>query len=511
MSSNFWPPIDPLAAMSNLLLPPLSDVPVVRIRGCNSAGLDAAGRFVVYWMTAQRRTQWNFALDRAIEWAKHLQKPLLLVEPLGCGNRWVSARHHRFVIEGMKENARRLAESPVRYFPFLETTAGEGRAFLLAISHSACLIVADDFPLPLDLDPEPWAAELPIWLEKVNSLGLLPMSAAQEAFKTAAAFRRFLQAHLREHLLDFPAARPLSRLKLPLLNRLPAEIASRWKPAKLSAFLRNKHGLEYLPIDHSVTPVESVGGSRTAEKKLRTFFRERLPRYHEKRNDVAEESASGLSPYLHFGHISSHEIFHALARREGWTPERLAEKPTGTRDGWWGMSEAGEAFLDELITWRELGFNFCQHRKDYGEYASLPVWALGTLEKHAADPREFVYSRAEFEAAATHDPLWNAAQRQLVRDGTIHNYLRMLWGKKILQWSASPREAAETMIELNNKYALDGNDPNSYSGIFWVLGRYDRPWGPERPIFGTIRYMSSENTARKMRVKEYIEKYSCIP
>ncbi len=172
------------------------------------------------------------------------------------------------------------------------------------------------------------------------------------------------------------------------------------------------------------------------------------------------------------------------------------------------MSEASEAFLDELITWRELGFNFCRRRKDYRSYASLPDWASATLGKHAADERKYAYSLAEFESAATHDPLWNAAQRQLTREGKIHNYLRMLWGKKILEWSSGPQVAAEIMIELNNKYALDGNDPNSYSGIFWVLGRYDRPWGPERPIFGTVRYMSSENTARKMRVAEYIERYS---
>ena len=171
------------------------------------------------------------------------------------------------------------------------------------------------------------------------------------------------------------------------------------------------------------------------------------------------------------------------------------------------MSPAAEAFLDELVTWRELGFCFCSRRDDYDRYESLPDWARKTLADHAGDSREHCFSQAEFEAAATHDQVWNAAQTQLAREGRLHNYLRMLWGKKILHWSPSPREALDTMIELNNKYAVDGRDPNSYSGIFWVLGRYDRAWGPERPIFGKIRYMSSENTVRKLRMKKYLETY----
>jgi deoxyribodipyrimidine photo-lyase len=150
----------------------------------------------------------------------------------------------------------------------------------------------------------------------------------------------------------------------------------------------------------------------------------------------------------------------------------------------------------------------CWQRDDYDRYESLPDWAQTTLAEHAGDQRPFVYRPEQLEAADTHDPLWNAAQRQLVGEGRIHNYLRMLWGKKVLEWSASPREALATLIELNNKYALDGRNPNSYSGIFWVFGRYDRAWGPERPIFGKIRYMSSENTARKVRVKDYIRRYS---
>jgi deoxyribodipyrimidine photo-lyase len=175
------------------------------------------------------------------------------------------------------------------------------------------------------------------------------------------------------------------------------------------------------------------------------------------------------------------------------------------------MSAEAEAFLDQLITWRELGFNCCHMREDYDRYESLPAWARKTLAEHQGDARPHRYSLEEMEAARTYDPLWNAAQTQLVREGQMHNYLRMLWGKKILEGTSSSQEALRVMIELNNRYALDGRDPNSYSGIFWCLGRYDRPWGPERPIFGKVRYMSSANTARKLHVKEYLRKYSPEP
>jgi deoxyribodipyrimidine photo-lyase len=195
--------------------------------------------------------------------------------------------------------------------------------------------------------------------------------------------------------------------------------------------------------------------------------------------------------------------------REGWLGD-LPLRATGAKAGWWGVSAPAERFLDELVTWRELGFNLTSKRADYAAFESLPDWARRSLEHHADDPRDFVYTSDAFERAQTHDPLWNAAQRQLMVEGRIHTYLRMLWGKKILEWSPTPREALTTLVELNNKYALDGRDPNSYSGIFWVLGRYDRPWHPERPVFGVVRYMSSANTARKMRVKNYLRRFAAV-
>jgi deoxyribodipyrimidine photo-lyase len=151
-------------------------------------------------------------------------------------------------------------------------------------------------------------------------------------------------------------------------------------------------------------------------------------------------------------------------------------RSNGSREGWWNMTPAAEAFLDQLVTWREVGFNFSSHRDDTDKFSSLPAWVHKTLHDHATDQRDPLYTLEQFEFARTHEPLWNAAQTQLLLEGRIHNCLRMLWGKKILQWSGSPEDAADIIIHLNNKYTLDGRDPNSYSGIFWALGRYDRPW-----------------------------------
>jgi deoxyribodipyrimidine photo-lyase len=298
-------------------------------------------------------------------------------------------------------------------------------------------------------------------------------------------------------------------MRLPALHSLPRDILRRWPAVEPAKLLKQTDALARFPIDHTVQPVaDTPGGSRAAGDMLQSFLRERLARYATQRNEPQVEASSGLSPYLHFGHISAHQIFAAVAQQAGWSPDRISPKATGSSAGWWGASPDVESFWDELITWRELGYNMCWQREDYERYESLPGWAQQTLAKHQQDRREHVYTPRQFEAAQTHDPLWNAAQRQLMTEGRIHNYLRMLWGKKVLEWSPTPRQAAGTLIELNNKYALDGRNPNSYSGIFWVLGRYDRAWGPERPVLGTIRYMSSANTARKVRVKEYIARYS---
>jgi len=372
------------------------------------------------------------------------------------------------------------------------------------------VVILDEQPIRLSGMPAE-ETDWPVRAEAVDGCGLLPIRATDQVFPTAFAFRRFLQRTIRDHLLEWPAAEPLAEVRFPRFNGLAEEIQRRWPPACPELLQAQAEAIGRLPIDHRVSSSPMVGGRQAALGRWKRFLTEQLARYPAERNHPDADSTSGISPYLHYGHISVHEMFFALAQQESWTPDRLSRKPSGQRQGFWGMSEAAEAFLDQLVTWREVGFNFCTHRSDYDQYDSLPAWAKQTLANHRRDKRDYVYDLEEFAQARTHDPIWNAAQRQLVLEGRLHNYLRMLWGKKILEWTAGPTEALEIMIELNNRYGLDGQDPNSYTGIFWILGRYDRPWGPERPVFGTVRYMSSENTARKVRLRRYLERYGILP
>ena len=474
-------------------------VPELRISARNAAPVRPDRSFVLYWMTAARRPRSSFGLDRAIDVARELHKPLVVLEALRCGYRWASDRIHRFVFEGMADNAAAFSKAGVTYLPYVEPSPGAGRGLLQALASRACLVVTDEFPaffLPRMVAAT--APRLDVRLESVDGNGLLPLSDADRAFPTAYAFRRHLQRRLPAHLRELPEPDPLAGLRLPKAA-LPQTIKERWPSAER---------IEALPIDHSVVPVEGTrGGPRAASARLEAFVASGLPSYAERRNLPEKDGTSRLSPYLHFGHLGIHEVLLAVAAREAWSPDSLGKTAHGRKEGWWGVSPSAEAFLDEAVTWRELGYNFCALRPDYDRFDSLPDWARRTLLEHSGDPRPERYDRAVLEGARTHDPLWNAAQTQLVREGRLHNYLRMLWGKKILQWTRDPEEALDVLIELNNKYALDGRNPNSYSGIYWILGRYDRPWAPTRPIFGNVRYMSSENTARKMPVSGYVARY----
>ncbi len=483
------------------------EVPACRVRPLNRAEPRVDGDYVLYWMSAFRRPGWNFALQRAAWWATRLGKGLVVLEALRCDYPYASDRLHRFVLDGMADNAAWFRKRSVTYLPYVEPARGDGKGLLATLADRACLVVADDAPvffLPQMVAMA--AARLPILLEGIDSNGLLPLRTADRDYPSAYAFRRFLQRELPAHLLNLPLADPLA-------GALPARRPPRRQTIAGPLARRCPRRCCGTAAAWSACPSTTAwavpglrGGHRAAERRLNEFLGERLPHYPQ-RSDPAQEATSGLSPYLHFGQISSHQIFAALAAREGWSVGNLGPEQRGQRQGWWGMSAAAEAFLDQLVTWRELGYNFCAFRDDAEAYAGLPDWARRTLDEHAADPRPYLYTLEELADAASHDPLWNAAQRQLMRQGTIHNYLRMLWGKKILEWSASPRQALAVMLELNNRYALDGRDPNSASGIAWCLGRYDRPWGPERPIFGKIRYMSSENTARKFDVKPYLARF----
>ncbi len=478
-----------------------------RVRSLNQAEVRGEGDFILYWMVATRRLRWSYSLDRALEHARRLEKPLLVFEPLDVGYRWASDRLHHAIVDGMREHLATLATRGIGYYPYVEPTHGVGRGLLEALSARACVVVTDDSPV--FFTPRLLAAAARVVscrVEAVDSCGLLPLAEVDRVFTSAYQFRRFLQRVLPERLGDMPAADPLGAARLPPFGGVPKEIQERWPPAS-AADLATRGTVASLPIDHSVGRTAWRGGHAEARRALDRFLASGLGRYAEERNHPDAEVASGLSAWLHYGHVSAHEVFRAVVDAEAWSPVRIGVKADGRRSGWWGMGAGAEAFLDQLVTWRELGFAFVTRQPDFDRYESLPAWARKTLEEHSADPREHTYSPDQFAAAATHDELWNAAQRQLVEDGVIHNYLRMLWGKKILEWTDHPRDALEIMIELNNRFALDGRDPNSYSGIFWILGRFDRAW-PARPVFGKVRSMSSKATRRKVRLTAYLDRYA---
>lgn len=485
----------------------MSHVPPARVRVVRDEPPRRGADYVLYWMIAHRRLGWNFALDQAVGWARALGLGLVVLEPLEVDYPWASHRHHRFVLDGMREHRAHLAGGPVAYHPYVEPVPGAAQGLLRRVAERAALVVTDDYPtffLPALVTAA--GRTLPVRLEAVDSNGLYPMRAAGRDFSAAVHFRRHLQKTLAEHLVDLPAPDAFAGRPLRPAPTLDPDVLAGW-PAADRALLDGAPGaLARLPIDAAVPPVHHTGGTGAGRARLERFLDRGLARYADERNDPDADAASGLSPWLHWGHLSVHEVFRRLAEHEGWSPARLSTDVTARREGWWGMSAAAEAFLDELVTWRELGFGYCAHRPDHEQYASLPEWARDTLESHASDPRPHLYDLAAFEAADTHDALWNAAQRQLRREGTIHNYLRMLWGKKILEWTPDPREALAVMTELNNRWGIDGRDPNSWSGIFWVLGRFDRGW-PERPVYGKVRSMSSERTRKKVSVEAYLRRF----
>ncbi|MEZ6015215.1 MAG: deoxyribodipyrimidine photolyase [Planctomycetota bacterium] len=479
--------------------------PLDRLSTLNARPTAADGAYVLYWMNAQRRTGWNFGLEHAVARARELSRPLLVYEGLSASYRWASDRFHAFVLDGMRANAAACEAAGVSYYPYVEPDVHAGRGLLAALTKGAALVVTDEWPcfhLPR------WvarvAAESTVRVEAVDSCGILPLRSAGKEVTRAFDMRRHLQKVAVEALHRWPLAAPLADYdRARGAAALPRALTKRWPASDLA-----RVDLSALPIDHSVGVVTTQpGGQDAARARLLTFVQSKLARYPE-RNEPMADATSGLSPHLHFGHIGAHEVLDAVLRSEDWDPSSIeAARPTGKREGFWGLSAAAEGFIDELITWREVCFNTAFHRPDdYDRFDSLPAFARTTLAKHAGDPRPRLYSLEQLDAAETDDDVWNAAQRQLRREGVIHNYLRMLWGKRVLTWTRDARQALEFLIEMNNKWSLDGRDPNSYGGIFWCLGRYDRGW-PEREVFGVVRSMTSASTRRKLDLDEYLVRY----
>ncbi len=371
-------------------------VPAIRITRMNQHAYAADGKWVLYWMTAYRRTQDNFALDRAIELAEQFQKPLLILEAIREDYEWACDRFHRFLIDGMLDNQASLKDCPVLYYPFLDHAKSPGKGLLEALARVATAVVSDDFPC--FFYPKMYAklaSLLSVPLEIVDSNGLLPIRFEARTYTVAHSYRRAMQKAWEKGSPEFPKQDPFLACKLPRKPRLPPEFLERWPMADLRNYADRSRRLDEFRINHNVKTTPESGGSRAGAACLNRFIHSRLSAYGEARNEPSVEGSSGLSPYLHFGHVAAHQVFRAIMDVEKWTRKRL-NKPNGKVNGFWGVSENAEAFLDQLATWREIGFNSCVRDPSFDQYDSLPSWAKQTLAEHASDRRPYCYALEEW-------------------------------------------------------------------------------------------------------------------
>ena len=480
----------------------------IRIKGV------ANGEYVLYWMQINRRLHYNFALEYAVAYANRIGRPLVILEGLACDYPWATARTSTFILEGMAEHVGHLRDAgSVLYIPYPEQKSGSYDKLVRALCSRAAILISDEYPVFIMRERnEKLEKELQIPFHTIDSNGIIPMALSNKAPYSAYVFRRMMQKMFRECWEYPPQEHPLKELQNHGLPDLPKEVMDKRKTGlerlESSGCIKDfVNGLSSL--NDNIGPIEIKGTREAALKRLDAFIGNDLLRYQVDRNDPDKESTSRLSPWLHFGKISSFEVVKEVfgMQPKDWNLDD-ARPVNGKRSGFFGGDASIESFLDEIITWRETGFHFAWHTPAYDQFDSLPSWARETLSDHSVDRRDYTYTYTELEEAQTHDPVWNAAQTQLRKEGRIHNYLRMLWGKKVLEWTPDPQTALEYLIDLNNYYAIDGRDPNSYSGIFWILGRFDRAWGPEREIFGKIRYMSSDSARKKVKLDHYLKRYS---
>jgi deoxyribodipyrimidine photo-lyase len=420
----------------------------------------------------------NPALSLAVRVANNLGKPVLVFFCLLSRHQIANLRHYTFMLEGLEDTAHRLERTRIGFVLRISDGASPLPAFArLCAEVRPALVVTDENPLRGSNGWRVAATDfLNVPMLSVDADVIVPSALLGREQYAARTIRPRILARL-DHFLR-PVGNPAARVA--------------WRgPAGLRSLTASLRLLDEIGIDRSVGAASGFhGGSGEAMRRLRRFIRDGLGTYAHTRNRPELGGTSGLSPYLHFGHLGPHTV--ALAVRD-------AKAPRPVRD----------AFLEQLIVRRELAINFVRFNPNYDRLEAAEPWALRTLKSHARDRRAYLYSAAQLEHAETHDPLWNAAQLQMMTTGWMHGYLRMYWAKKILEWSATPAGAYEAAVHLNDKYELDGRDPNGYAGIAWAIaGKHDRAWGPERSIYGLVRYMSYESTSRKFDGRGYIARWA---
>ncbi len=435
------------------------------------------GRYILYWMQQAQRAEYNPALIYAVEWANHYKLPVLVA--FGLTDRYPEAnlRHYTFMLEGLVHTSRALARRGIK----LVLRIGPPVASMLDLARAAAAIVCDVGFLK---HQRRWrrtlAQKAPCRVVQVAGETVVPVHIVSDKAEYAARTLRPKILRLLPQYLK--PVRTATVQNESLTMRLGGETVDNWRK-----------WLPHLKIDQSVLPVSAhfKGGTPQAKNRFRRFVTHHLVHYDRHSNQPQTDDISHMSPYLHFGQISSRYL--AL------TVQRAVDVP----------DEAKARFLEQLIVRRELACNFVYYTPNYETYACLPAWARQTLTDHHCDPRPTCYTRRQLEAARSHDPYWNAAMQEMKQTGFMHNYMRMYWGKKILQWSTTPADAFNTALYLNNKYFLDGRDPNSYAGVAWLFGLHDRPW-PERAIFGKVRYMAASGLERKCDIKAYVAKVRAL-
>jgi deoxyribodipyrimidine photo-lyase len=447
-----------------------------RVSKLNNSNDNTKGRYILYWMQMFKRASHNYALNFAIEMANERRLPLVVYEGLKFYYPWASDRFHTFILDGVAEKQVEFSERGIRYVFYLQRNKRDPKNTVARLAKEAALLVTDDYPSFIIPEHNERIAQLKIPVYIVDANGMVPLSALPKEEYAAHTIRpkinRLLPGLPRKIVTPhLDVQKPGLEVDCPETNVSDDNIADL---------------VSECDIDHSVKPSKIYhGGTNAGRKRLIHFVRGILPFYDKTRNEPSFDGVSRLSPYLHFGFLSIQEVVDAVERAN-------APKP------------AKEAFLEQAIVRRELSFNFTRHNPNYYSLDSAPAWAQQTMRDHADDPRPELLDAETIEAAETYDELWNASQRELVKTGHLHNYVRMLWGKRVIEWQRSYEMAFELLVHLNNKYALDGRDPNSYAGILWCFGKHDRPW-PEREVFGTLRYMTSRSMAKKFKAKKYIQ------
>ena len=443
-----------------------------RVARLNQARVQS-GEYVLYWMQAAQRVAHNEALQVATAEANALGVPLVVCFALTPHYPAANWRHYRFLLEGLVDVQRALQ---ARDIPLVVRLA-DPPDLAVTLGQRAALVVVDrGYLRTLNAWYRSAAARLERPLLQVETNVVVPVGAVSQKTEYAA---RTIRPKIHRRLLEFL---PLQADEWPR-HQAPLDLGPSLDLADVEAIGNT------LGADRTVRPSALYsGGEHEALHRLDNFISHRLDHYAEQRNDPALDALSNLSPYLHYGQVSPREA--------AWRAQQIG-------------GPGADALIEELVVRRELAINYCVHEPQYDAFAGIPDWAKRTLAAHASDPRPFLYSCRELEQAATHDAYWNAAQREMVLTGKMHGYMRMYWGKKVIEWSSTPGEAFGTLVYLNDRYEFDGRDPNGYAGIAWCFGKHDRPFG-ERPVLGNLRYMSASGLKRKFDIDAYVARIDAL-